>query len=181
MKKLLLLFVLLACCTSLSYAESLVGPRNESTDANPVYSAFVRIVNIDQPPLTLESGNLIQIPLTTVMSNYGNLANSETNPTGGYNIKVNETGVYTVNIYLNFGTNPNGQRGFQITSNDAQLWKQYYNAVGGNLPTVITSTYTLKLNAGDVLRLLAYQNTGAPLTMGNWNQMSLTKLGELKD
>jgi hypothetical protein len=182
MKKVLLLAALLLGLSSIpSFAENMVGPNSQSPDGNPVYSAFARIVNIDQPPLTLESGQLIQIPLTTTMSNYGNMVNDETNGIGGYNLKINDTGVYTVNIYLNFGNNPNGQRGFQITSNNGQLWRQYYNAVGGDLPNVITATYTLKLMAGDVLRLLAYQNTGSTLTMGNWNQMSVTKIGELKN
>lgn len=181
MKKLLFVIMFLVLGASIpSFADNLLAPHgDQSSYSGPVYSAFARIVNIDQTPL-LTNDNFVQVPLITSTHNYGGLVNTESNSTGGFNVKINETGIYTINIYLNFGNNSNGQRGFQITCNDGQLWKQYYNAVGGGLPTIITATYTLQLAEGDVLRLLAYQNSGSDLPMGRWNQMSVTKIGAVK-
>jgi len=195
MKKLVIVVACLLLPSFSAFGEdALYAPQNEfisqgQTNSNTVYSAHGRIANFNQP-FTVAQNTFVQVPLNHVPSDFGGLVVDETRTIGGKNIKITEFGVYSTHVRLNFSNNRTGQVAYRLTReylNEAGqpveeiLVDQYFNTVGGGLQTAINGHYALKLWKDDIIRVYAWQN-GEPagVTMGNWSQMAVTKIGELR-
>lgn len=97
-------------------------------------------------------------------------------------ITVDVTGLYDINLNLNFVTNGTGIRGGMIAVNGTEVARQFGAASGSLVAGLSLKLDKYPLTAGDVVRGDAYQNSGGNLDLrgsgsGFLTRMSVTLVG----
>ena len=96
-------------------------------------------------------------------------------------VHARQPGVYEVSVSLAFAFNVNGDRGFRLLKNDAEVTgtvvRRPASTITGN-ETRMALTWQVLCAAGDTLSVEAFQQSGAPLALTTSSRMLVTKIHE---
>jgi len=120
------------------------------------------------------------IPFDTVIYDPSGLWAASPNPT---RLTIKQAGIYVIVAQCQFGASATGSRIVYLNKNGSSFNTNTHIAVSGTLGPVLQVVGIRDFAVGDYLEFVAYQNSGAALTLvaGNpwWPQMSIHRLGPI--